>query len=194
MISDQFQTIKTNIKFLTEKRKNKVFLITSPGLGEGKSTISANLAVSMSQQKEKILLIDANLREPIIHTIFKLSNDMGLTDVLQSKNLLYNAINKSGIGNLDVMTSGSHSPNPAELISHEWMRELLNTLADSYDMILIDAPSILKWTETRILANLSDSVVLTIVRGKTGIEKAEEARKVLDLAHANLVGAIITEK
>ncbi len=193
-ISDQFQTIKTNIKFLTEKRNNQIFLITSPGIGEGKSTITANLSVSMAQQKERILLIDANLRDPIIHTVFKLSNETGLTDVLHNKTLLNQAINNTGIGNLDILTSGNYSPNPAELIGHEWMREILKQLADSYDMILIDGPSVLKWTETRILANLSHSVVLAVARGKTGMEKAEEARKVLELAHANLVGAIIIEK
>src|SRR5699024_1028423 len=82
IVSNQFRTIRTNIKFLTGETDSRVFLITSPGPGEGKSTTIANLAVSLAQQKEKVLLIDTNLREPVIDSLFKVSNRLGLTDIL----------------------------------------------------------------------------------------------------------------
>ncbi len=192
LISEQFREIRTNMKFINDS-KNKVFLITSPKDGEGKSTTIANLAVSMTQQKEKILIIDANLREPVIHSIFKIPNDVGLTNVLTGKASIEDAIYKTEISRLDVLTSGSTSFNPAELLETKRMKDLLKSIAESYDIVLIDAPAVLKSTETRVLANQSDGVVLIMNRGKTEIEKAIETKKVLELAHAKIVGAILNE-
>ncbi|ASN06004.1 CpsD/CapB family tyrosine-protein kinase [Virgibacillus necropolis] len=194
IVSDQFRAIRTNINFLTEKRKNRIFIITSPGDGEGKSTTTANLAVSMAQQKESILLIDANLRDPIIHDVFKVPNDLGLTSILSGKAKLENIIKRTGIGNLEILTSGANLFNPAELLGNEQMTELLKTVADMYDIVLIDSPPVLESTETRVLANQCDGVVLVLNRGKTELEKTVESRRVLELAHARLVGAIINEK
>ncbi|MFD1040599.1 CpsD/CapB family tyrosine-protein kinase [Virgibacillus byunsanensis] len=194
IISDQFRTIRANIKFLTGDNDNRIFLITSPGAGEGKSTTIANLAVSMAQQKEKVLLIDANLREPFIHSIFKIPNDVGVTNILEEKVSLEEAIYHTGIGKLDILTSGSTIYNPAEVLGNEVMTQVLKAVSMTYDTVLIDAPTILESTETRILANQCDGVVLVLKRGKTSLEKADEARRVLELSQANLVGAIINHK
>ncbi|MDQ0217499.1 polysaccharide biosynthesis tyrosine autokinase [Peribacillus cavernae] len=194
IISDQFRTIRTNIQFLSEERKKRTFLITSTGKSEGKSTIIANLAVSMSQQKEKVLLIDANLREPIIHKIFKIPNEVGLTNVLTNRIIFEDAIQRPGIGKMKILSSGSITANPAELLGYEQMTDLLRMASNSYDIVLIDSPSVLEFTETRVLANQCDGVVLVLNRGKTELEKAAEARRVLELAHAKLIGAIINEK
>lgn len=194
IISDQFRTIRTNIQFLTEGMKNRKFLITSTGKGEGKSTISANLAVSMAQQQKKILLIDANLRDAIIHSIFKLPNDIGLTNVLTKQVSPVDAVKQTEFGNLDILTSGTTSFNPLELLSNEIVKEMLDTLVKSYDIILIDSSSVLDFTESRVLANQCDGVVFVVNRGKTEIEKINEAKRVLELAHGKLVGVIMNEK
>ncbi|ASK63731.1 tyrosine protein kinase [Virgibacillus phasianinus] len=194
IVSDQFRAIRTNINFLTEKRKHRLFIITSPGEGEGKSTTTANLAVSMAHQKEKILLIDANLRNPIIHDVFKIPNELGLTSILTGKVRAESAIQQTDIGNLEIITSGATLFNPAELLGNEQMTTLLKTVADLYDIVLIDSPPVLDSTETRVLANQCDGVVIVLNRGKTAIEKTIESRRVLELAHSRLVGAIINEK
>lgn len=195
IISDQFRTIRTNIKFLSKGDSDRVFLITSPGRGEGKSAITANLAVSMAQQKEKVLLIDANLREAVIHSIFKLSNEVGLTNVLTGKAMLDDSIYRTGIGKLEILTSGTaqNYHNPAEVLGNDRMITILNEVARAYDIVLIDAPTVLKSTETRVLANQCDGVVLVLNRGKTLLEKADEARRVLELSQSKLVGAIINK-
>ena len=194
LISDQFRTIRTNIQFLSKERKNRIFLLTSTGLREGKSTVTANLAISMAQQKERVLLIDANLREPIIHTIFKIPNGVGLTNLLMEQATLEEMVFKTEIGNLAILTSGSTSTNPAELLGNDRMSELMDEVANSYDIVLIDSPSVLHFTETRVLANQCDGVVLILNRGKTKPEKAIEAKRILELANAKLVGAIVNER
>ncbi|WP_077623701.1 CpsD/CapB family tyrosine-protein kinase [Sediminibacillus massiliensis] len=194
LISDQFRTVRANIQFLTVDGKKRTFLMTSSVSGEGKSVTTANLAVSMAQQKERVLLIDANLRKPIIHEIFKISQDCGLTNVLMKNAALDRAIKKTGIGKLDILPCGNSVNNPAELLTSDWMSSILRQVSESYDIVLIDAPDVLHTTETRVLANYCDGVVLVLTKGKTTLEKAIKARKVLELAHAELVGAIINEK
>jgi capsular exopolysaccharide synthesis family protein len=192
IISEQYRMIQANIKFSTEDKKSKTFLITSPNRGEGKSSTAANLAVSIAQQKEKVLLIDANLRSPEIHSIFKMPNSPGLTDVLTGMVRFEDAINHTVIGRLDVLTSGKVPVNPVELLASRMMQELLASLPN-YDVVLIDSYSVLELTDTKLLANQCDGVVMVIQKGKTQLDQASEAKKVLEFAKAKLIGVIINE-
>ncbi|WP_245154013.1 CpsD/CapB family tyrosine-protein kinase [Jeotgalibacillus proteolyticus] len=192
-IADQFRTIRTNIRFVTGETNKKVFLIASPGSGDGKSIIVANLAASMAQQKERILLIDANLRSPVIHTIFNLPNNKGIGNILRHRIPIKEAVCKTEIGKLDILTSGEASFNPAEIIGSELMEDLIKSAAAEYDVVLIDAPSVLEYTETRMLANYCDGVLFLLKRAKTELEKASEAIRVLELAQSQIVGAIMNE-
>jgi len=179
---------------LPGKTKKRIFLITSPGKGDGKSTTTSNLAVSIALQNDKVLLIDANLRNPIVHHMFSIPNRAGLTELLTNQATFDEVINETGIGKLDILTSGTMLLNPAELLESEAMAEMLEIAANTYSMILIDSPSILKFTETRVLANQCDGTVLVVNRRKTKLGKLVEARKVLELVDATLVGAIVNEK
>ena len=123
IIAEQFRTLRTNLHFMTGGKKSTL-LITSSSSFEGKSTAAANLAVSMAQQKEKVLLIDANLRDPNIHFVFKISNDKGLADVLTGMLELKDAVYQTEIGRLTILTSGQLDSNPAELLGSESMEKL----------------------------------------------------------------------
>ncbi|WEZ07322.1 CpsD/CapB family tyrosine-protein kinase [Priestia flexa] len=193
LISDQFRTIRTNIQFLMKEKKNYLLLITSAEQGTGKSMIAANLATSIAQ-KQRVLLIDANLRSPFIHTIFKLSNKVGLTDVLERTADLVEAIYQPAIGQLEILTSGKPSYNPAELLGSDTMIRLMQIIVNRYDVVIIDSPSVLDFTETRLMANRCHGVVLVLKQGKIKPQQLIEAKNILDLAHAKLVGTIINEK
>lgn len=193
IISEQFRTIRTNIHFLNEAEKNNLFVVSSPGQSEGKSTIIANTAISIAQQKEKVLLIDGNLRNPSIHQLFKVSNEVGLTDVLSDKTPFCEAITKCNIDNLDLLTSGPIPLDPAELLESEKMKELLSHVKPLYDLILVDSPSVLEVTDTKVLANMCDGVILVVQKAKTKLEAAQESKKVLEFAKAPLVGVIVNQ-
>ena len=192
-ISEEFRTIRTNVRFVMNEQKHKIVLITSPNTGEGKSTTAANLAVSMSQQNEKVLLIDANLRKPSTHFIFNVTNSVGLTDVLTGKTTLNEAVIDSEIGSLEVLPSGKLPNNPAELLSSPMMKELLQEAAKEYDSVIIDSSSVLEVTDTKILASLCDGVLLVLYKGNTQLEKAAEAKKVLEFSKAKISGVILNE-
>ncbi|MFC0478402.1 CpsD/CapB family tyrosine-protein kinase [Robertmurraya beringensis] len=193
IISEQFRTIRTNIHFLNEDEKNNLLVVSSPGQSEGKSTIIANTAISIAQQKEKVLLIDGNLRNPSIHQLFKVTNEVGLTDVLSKKTPLCEAITKCNINNLDLLTSGPIPLDPAELLESEKMKELLLHIKPLYDLILVDSPSVLEVTDTKVLANLCDGVILVVQKAKTKLVAAQESKKVLEFAKAPLVGVIVNQ-
>lgn len=194
IITEEYRTIRTNIQFSMKEQKYKSILMTSPSLHEGKSTTVANLAVSMAQQKEKVLVIDADLRNPRIHSIFRLNNSVGLSSILTSSSSIEETIKKTYMGNLDILPSGPIPDNPAELLGSKEFTELLQTLFQMYDVILIDSPPVLEVTDTKLLANQCDSVVLVLRHGKSKIEKTIEAKKVLKFAKVKLIGVIINEK
>lgn len=193
LIAEQFRTIRTNIRFLTEKENKAVLLITSPSKGEGKSTTAANIAVSMAQQKEKVLIIDANLREPELHSIFKISNTVGLTDVLTGKSTFEDAIYPTEIGRLAVLTSGVIPFNPAEILGLDKLGDLLREVKQIYDIILIDSPGILEVADTKVLANRCDGVIIVLSEGSTSKFKAIEAKKALDFTESKILGVVFNE-
>ncbi|MBK0292103.1 polysaccharide biosynthesis tyrosine autokinase [Priestia aryabhattai] len=194
IISDQFRAIRANVHFLTKEKTCKLFLITSPETGEGKSTMAANLAVSMAQKKEKILLIDANLRDPAIQDIFDIPNNGGLIDILESEEPFEEVVHQTRIENLDILTCGSFSIHFGELLGNKKMKNLLAKLSACYDVVLIDSPSVLMSPETSLLSTYCDGVILILKRGNTKVEKIKEAKKVLDIAGAKIVGAVMNEK
>lgn len=193
-IAEEFRTIRTNLQIMMKGQKGQTILFTSSNKSEGKSTSIANLAVSIAQNNKNVLLIDANLRDPNIHTIFKFKNTDGLSSVLRGELDFSEAVRFTGIKGLDVLTSGEVPFNPSEMLGTKKMEDLIKFSINNYDVVLIDTAPILESAETRILAGVCDGVVLVINKGKTLLEKTKESKKVLDFAKANLVGVILNDR
>jgi capsular exopolysaccharide synthesis family protein len=192
-IAEQYRSIKTNIYFTCSSQNIRSLLITSPSDGEGKSTTAVNLAVSMAQKSERVLLIDANLRRPTAQLTFKIPNAIGLTSILNGMASFDEAIHKTEIGHLDIIPSGPIPFFPTETLASESMEQLLTKTLELYDYVLIDSASLLELADSKILANQCDGVVLVMNPGKTKLEKAVEARRVLELANSQIVGVILNE-
>lgn len=190
-ISEQYRTIRTNIEYSNIDRENRMIMVTSSNPGEGKTTTSANLSVVFAQQGKKVLLIDADFRKPIVHNVFKKRNDIGLSSILIKQVPFIEAIKKTKMNNLYVLTSGPSPPNPSELLSSKSTKNLLAALNKEFDFIIIDTPPVLIVTDAQILANQCDGVVLVINYGKTKIKHAEKAKNLLLNAKAKILGAVI---
>lgn len=191
VISEQFRTIRTNIKFSMTDKDLKTIVITSAGAGEGKSTISANIAVAFSQEGKKVLLIDADMRKPTVHYTFGLKNVFGLSNLLTKQCEINDVINKTHIKNLFVITSGMIPPNPAELLASKQMELIIENLKNEYDLIMFDAPPVISVTDAQILSNKCDATILVVSSGQTEKSGIVKAKELLEISKANIIGVVL---
>lgn len=190
-ISESYRSIRTNILY-SHSQNNKSILITSPGSSEGKSSTVSNLAVLYAKTGKKTLLLDADLRKPVQHRIFKVNQEPGLVHHLLDMNIdLSDLIQPTYIGNLSVLASGTIPPNPAELLGTEKMINLLAQLKEKWDVILIDTPPILVVTDASLLAKAVDNLILVIKSGVTHKEALIRSQKIIGNLNTAFSGTIL---
>lgn len=189
--AEQYRTIRTNINFSMPDQELKTLLVTSASPAEGKSTTASNIAVVFAQEGKKVLLIDADMRKPTSHHTFKLTNTYGLSNVLTRQGEVKEAIQKTDVENLWVMTSGPIPPNPAELLASKNMDFLYSRLLENFDLLVFDTPPILSVSDAQIVSNKVDGTVLVINTGQSEKESSLKAKDLLLAAKANILGVIL---
>ena len=193
-IAEQYRTIRTNLKFSFLDPNFKILAIMSALPSEGKSTVSANLAVSWAEEGKRVLLIDVDLRRPTVHRTFNVSNQYGLSNILTSsaKSVdISEMIDATKIEGLSVLTSGPIPPNPAELLGSERLTQLLSFLKEKFDFIILDAPPVDTVTDSQIIGAVSDGVALVVPQGIATKDAELQAVKLLRQAKANILGVIM---
>jgi capsular exopolysaccharide synthesis family protein len=192
-ISEAYRTLRTNLDFASLDQALKTLVVTSAGVGEGKSTTLANLAVVSAQAGRKVVLVDADLRRPTLHQVFDLSNESGLTSVMVDETALSSPpLHESGVEGLSVLTSGPLPPNPADLMGSRRMEEVIAALAERADQVFFDTPPVVAVTDAAVLATKVDGVLLVISADKTRREVARTAVQRLEQINARLVGTVLT--
>jgi polysaccharide biosynthesis transport protein len=189
--AEAFRTLRTGIFFGTSEGHRKIILTTSPLPGDGKSTVTANLAQILAQVGKKTVLLDCDFRRPRLHTLFGLANDNGLSSIISGQAELATALHRDVQANLDVLPSGPIPPNPAELLNSEALHELLSQLAADYDHIVIDSPPVLAVTDARIIAACADVTLMVLRADQTRKKAAQQAKEQLDSVGANTLGLVI---
>lgn len=188
--AEAFRTIKTNIKYSSADKHKKVLLVTSTEAGEGKSTISSNLALSLSQDNKKVIIIDGDLRKPSVHKQFRISGSVGLTELLIGEESLEKIKHKIN-PYLDAIASGHIPPNPAELLASEEMEKLINKLREEYDYVIIDTNPIGLVADAQILSSKVDGVILVARYEKTKKENLLSCKKMIDQVGGNTIGVVL---
>lgn len=192
-ISEAYRTLRTNLDFASLDQALTTLVVTSAGVGEGKSTTLANLAVVSAQAGRRVVLVDADLRRPTLHQVFDLDNETGLTAVMMDEAALASPpLQNTEVEGLSVLTSGPLPPNPAELMGSRRMEEVIATLAEGADQVFFDTPPIVAVTDAAVLSTKVDGVLLVISAGKTRREYARTAVQRLEQINARLVGTVLT--
>lgn len=192
-VSEAYRTLRTNLDFAGLDQALETLVITSAAGGEGKSTTLANLAVVSAQAGRKVVLVDADLRRPMLHQVFDLDNERGLTTVMMDESALASPpLQETGIEGLSVLTSGPLPPNPADLMGSRRMEEVIATLVEGADQVLFDTPPVVAVTDAAVLATKVDGVLLVVSAGKTRREYARTAVQRLEQINARLVGTVLT--
>ncbi|MFO1005904.1 MAG: polysaccharide biosynthesis tyrosine autokinase [Planctomycetaceae bacterium] len=191
--AEAYRSSRTTLYHSTKDSQDKIIQITSAEPGDGKSTTAANLAIAIAQSGKKVLLIDADLRRPTMHTLFALPQDIGLTDVLLSEVDWFNAVRSTRLENLSVLTAGLCPSNPAELLSSSRLPDMLSAARNSYDVIIIDTPPILAVSDPAIISPHIDGLIMVVRMGKNKRAAAERAREMIDAHGIRLYGVIIND-
>lgn len=195
-VSEQFRTIRTNIDFASVAKGNvKTLLVSSALPSEGKSTITANLAVVYAQQGKKILLVDTDLRRPTVASTFGITDNHGLTNYLADVNSdAQSIIHHTRMETLDVITSGPIPPNPSELLASSQMTNLIAELRQQYDLVIFDVPPFLMVTDAQVLMSKMDGVAIVVSGRHTTKSALKRTTDMLKLAEAPMLGFIYNDR
>jgi capsular exopolysaccharide synthesis family protein len=190
-IAEAIRGTRTALFFNHQQSGIKVIQVTSPVPGDGKSTISSNLAVSIAQSGRRVCLVDCDFRRPRVAKIFGIPSDTGLVQVITEKANLDEAIQKSSVENLDILTCGRRPGNPAELLSSERFKDAILQLRERYDFVILDTPPVLVVSDPATVAAVSDGVVLTIRLRRNLKPLAIRASQMLHAMNANMIGVVV---
>ncbi|MFM8932048.1 MAG: polysaccharide biosynthesis tyrosine autokinase, partial [Gemmataceae bacterium] len=187
-----FRGLRTALYFSTQGQGHQVLQTTSPTAGDGKSTTSANLAISLAQSGKKIVLLDADFRKPRVHKIFRLDQpEVGLASVVNGEATLQEAIHTCEVPGLHLMPCGPRPANPSELLTTPKFQEVIEELRKMYDIVMVDTPPILAVSDPSIVAPRVDGVLMVMRVTRNGRPAAEQAAEVLGTLGAKVLGVVV---
>lgn len=189
--AEAYRTLRTSVLFAMGQSDTKVLMITSPHAGDGKTTTVANLAVVLAQAGKRVIAVSADLRKPRIHHYFGLESLTGLTNVLAGEISPWQALKSTEIENLQVLPSGPIPGNPAELLGSDAMGTLLANLAETADVVLVDAAPALVVSDALAMVALTDGVLMVADAEATHRTAVQQARRQLDQVDARVLGAVL---
>ncbi|MBN1526343.1 MAG: polysaccharide biosynthesis tyrosine autokinase [Candidatus Omnitrophica bacterium] len=191
-VSEGYRAIRTSILFSSpEEQMIRDILVTSAGPKEGKSTTVSNLAITMASSGNTVLLVDADMRKPRVHTIFKIKNDVGLSSFLTGKAGLEEVVRKTDVPNLSIVTCGHIPPNPSELLGTKRMKEFIEQAKTKFDRIFFDSPPLTIVTDSVVLSGIIGNTVVVINSKKTSKSALHHSKQLLTNARANVLGVVL---
>jgi succinoglycan biosynthesis transport protein ExoP len=189
-VVEGYRTLRTNLEYTNVDEEVKTIFVASADTEDGKSSVASNLAVVLSQAEKKVILVDADLRKPNIHTFFGLPNDYGLSEIFRGKLTVDSAIKEWNGGQLSIITAGDPPPNSSELLGSKKMGEILNDLKARADLIIVDGPPFLVADATTLAVKV-DGVLVVIRSGYTHEPAVRSMLQQLDRVGARVLGLVL---
>jgi len=197
-IEESYKSIRTNIMLSIIKNGCKTIVVSSSNANEGKTTTSINLAISLAQADQRVLLIDGDLRKPKVHHYFSIPNAPGLTNYLSdavnskaSAKDLFETVHPTEIANLSIITSGSIPPNPAEILGSEPMADFLKEISEHFDYIIIDTPPVNVVSDALPVIRESDGVIIVVKSNSSTHPELQKTLDTLKFINANILGFVV---
>lgn len=191
--AESFRTLRTNLQFANVSRRARSVLLTSSLPGEGKSTTATNLAIALAQAGQSVCLVDADLRRPMVHEYLGLERNAGLTTALVGSADINELLQPWGEDRLFVLTSGVIPPNPSELLGSNEMKELIESLENAFDTVIIDAPPLLPVTDAAVLSQHVGGVVVVVGSHKLKQQDLEKSLTALGLVGSSVLGVVLNQ-
>nr|WP_279306417.1 CpsD/CapB family tyrosine-protein kinase [Macrococcus armenti] len=190
-ISEQYRMIRSNIMFSGIDKEIKRIVVTSAAPSAGKSTTAANIAVAYAQAGKTVLLIDGDLRKPTVQYTFETKNVFGLSNLITDQIKLEQAIQNTMVENLSIMTSGPIPPNPSELLASSKFEELIDSLQEYFDFIVIDTPPVLAVTDAVIMSTIVEGTILVTNVETNNKQHLIKAKDMLEKSDSNILGVVL---
>ncbi|MEH1853795.1 MAG: polysaccharide biosynthesis tyrosine autokinase [Nostoc sp.] len=189
-MSEAYRMLRTNLKLKRGDKELKVIVVTSSVPKEGKSTVAANLAIVMAQMEHQVLLVDGDFHHPVQHQIWELTNNQGLSNLILEETQISTVV-KTVMNNLDILTTGVVPPSPASLLDSKRMASLIQTFANNYDFVIIDAPALNVTADAATLGQMTDGVLLVVRLGVVDSVQAAVACEILEKSGHNVLGQVV---
>ena len=194
-MQESFKTLRTNVSFSLPGKKNRCIGVVSANRGEGKSTVSVNLAISLAQIDKKVVIVDCDMRIPTVAAKLGMENRPGLSDYLADEDGYRNLpVIHNDDFNIDVIPAGTIPPDPTKLIESPQMSELIQALKLVYDYIVVDFPPVTVVSDSAILSSVIDGYLIVTLHGSTEISQMDETIRQLNFAKANVLGFVYNSK
>ncbi|MBW2642849.1 MAG: CpsD/CapB family tyrosine-protein kinase [Deltaproteobacteria bacterium] len=194
-LSDRFQEVKTKLVTSFPLGSVKTILITSPAHGDGSTTTATSFAKTMAQFcRLNVLLIDANLRSPRLHEVFNVEHNQGLADLLTKEEEANSLFKKVGHGNLYLIPCGKKNSGPLAIFESDRFDKTLKLMREKFDYVILDAPPVSGYAETKVMGKKVDGVILVVESGKTRKQVAIRAKQELEDAGAKVLGVILNRR
>ncbi|EIK51652.1 tyrosine-protein kinase [Stutzerimonas stutzeri TS44] len=180
LATEAMRSLRTSLHFAMIEAKNNVLMITGPSPTVGKSFVTTNLAAVIAQSGKRVLLVDADMRKGYLHKVMRADGERGLSDILSGRVTLFDAIQKTQLNNLHVISHGQLPPNPSELLMHENFARFVKEISTMYDLVIFDTPPILAVTDAALVGSQAGTTLMVTRYGMNGIKEIEAAKRRLE--------------
>ena len=187
LLPEKYRLLRSNIRSLITKDTVKTIMVASCDEDEGNEEIIANLSIAFSQAGERVLLIDADLRKPVMHTLFGMQNELGLANIFEEGRSFKECVITTGINNFHLIPSGLGAFSACQLLDSKDMKEFIECAREQYDLILLTVASIRSTSDAVVLSSAVDGIIITAALGKTRLKALQEAEKVFKTVKANII-------
>lgn len=193
ILLENFRVLRSNVQFTLVNSPGRKIQVTSSVPGEGKSYVASNLAIAMALDGRRVILVDADLHRPTMHTVFNVQRQPGLTNVLVGSAQLSDALHDVGIPNLRLLSAGASPPNPVELLNSPAMTALMETLENEADVVIFDTPPLLATSDSQVMSSKVDGVIYVMQLGRVPRSAIQRSFELLQQAQARVAGMVFNK-